>query len=127
MKYAFLAMMLFAAASPAAADQVRFTGRTSATDPILIRDALQNILRYAHATQQCTTLSSVEASVLPADYRPADPRYRVADGPVTYERWDAVLCGRSTPFLVGFWPAPEGGTMFQVSHPIPDDLPEVRR
>jgi|GEM_PF-6376969 len=47
-----------------------------------------------------------------AGYVPKDPKYRVTQARVTYERWDANLCGRVTPFLIGFWPSPEGGTMF---------------
>lgn len=118
------AMLLFAA-GPAAAEQVRFTGNTTA-DATLIRDALQNILRHAYGTQGCASLTAVEAAVLPG-YVPADDRYRVQQSDVRYERWDAVLCERPVSYLVGFWPSPEGGTMFQVSHPLPADVPPGSR
>jgi hypothetical protein len=107
------------AASP---QQVRFTGRTTA-DAVLIGDALGNILRFASASRNCQALSAVEASVLPADYVPGDPKYRVGEGKVVYERWDANLCGEVTTFLVHFWPSPQGGTMFSVSYPYPPDAP----
>lgn len=117
-----LAALLCFTATPAAAQQVRFTGYTTA-EPTLIRDTLNQLVRHAAATQACTELTAVEAAVLPPDYRPADPRYRAAaEGAaedVTYERWDAMLCGRTVAYLVGFWPSPEGGTMFQLSHPFP--------
>lgn len=110
------------AAGAAGPQQVHFTGRTTA-DAVLIRDALGNIMRFAAARDNCSTLSAVEADVLPADYVPADPKYRVGEGRVTYERWDAHLCGRVTRFLVHFWSAPQGGTMFSVSYPYPADAP----
>ena len=125
MGFAYLPVLLFVFGQ-GAPQQVHFTGRTTA-DATLIRDALQNVVRYGDALQQCTTLSAVEARVLPADYRPRDSRYHIAGAEVRYEHWDAVLCGRPTAFLVGFWSAPQGGTMFQVSYPLPDDVPSEPR
>lgn len=113
----FTFVVAIGAPQPARADQVHFTGHTT-VDELVIRDALQNILRVAVAREQCNQLSAVEARVLPADYRPADPAYRVAPD-ARYERWEVTLCGRVVPFLLGFWSAPEGGTMFQVGHPFP--------
>ncbi len=116
-----LATLLLATAAPAHADQVRFTGQTTA-DGLLIRDALQNILRFAYATRQCTTLTAVEANVLDA-YEPQDPMYRVGSGQITYESWSATLCGETIKFLISFWPSVEGGTMFGIGYPYPPDAP----
>ena len=123
-----LPLMLAAAlavGSPPAANprQIRFTGRTTA-DATLIKDALRHVLLYG-ATKACHSLSVVEASILPADYVPSDPKYRVGEGKVIYERWNADLCGRITTFLVHFWPSPEGGTMFSISYPYPLDAPKL--
>jgi hypothetical protein len=111
-----------AVAVPARADQVHFTGRTT-VDGIVIRDALQTVLRVAAASLHCNQLTAVEASVLPAGWAPADPASRVGPAQTRYERWDAALCGHSEPFLLGFWPASDGGTMFQVHFPYPPDGP----
>jgi hypothetical protein len=110
-----LASMLPASAR---ADQVRVTGESTA-DATLIRDAVQQILRIGAGALECHELTAVEASVLPDDWRPADPKYRLGPPGTRYERWEATLCGRAVPFLIGFWDAPEGGTMFQVGYPFP--------
>jgi hypothetical protein len=110
------------AASPAWADQVHFTGQTTAT-PQLIKDTLQNILLFSHTTKKCDTLSAVESTILPKTYVPTDPKYRVGQPPIVYESWYATLCGEQTKFLISFWPSPEGGTMFSVGYPYPPDAP----
>ena len=123
MRLAFtLGVLLLMCSQTAPAAQVRFTGRTNA-DPVLIKDALQDILRVAQANQGCTTLSDVRSTVLPEDYVPEDERYRVAEAKVRYERWDVTLCDRPDSFLFSFWPSPEGGSLFALGYPLPADLP----
>ena len=106
-------------AAPASADQIRFTGETS-VDAVVIRDALQNVLRVAAVSEHCNAMSAVESSLLPHDYRPPQA-YDAAPAGARYERWNVTLCGRVVPFLLGFWTPPEGGTMFQVGYPYPAD------
>ena len=57
-------------AAPAQADQVRFTGDTTASET-LIKDALRNIQLVMLSYNDCPTLERVEASVL-TDYKPKD-------------------------------------------------------
>jgi hypothetical protein len=117
-----LALLLaVAAAAPARADQVHFTGTTS-VDNIVIRDALQNIALVA-ASRGCTQITAVEARLLPADYRPTDADQHGDRPGLRYERWDVTLCGAVLPFLLAFWQPPEGGTMFQITLPYPADAP----
>ena len=117
---AFAALLLAAGmTAPARADQVHFTGDTSA-DAAVIRDALQNVLRVTAVSEHCSTMSAVQSSLLPQNYRP--PRgYDAAPATAHYERWDVTLCGRVVPFLLGFWTPAEGGTMFQIGYPYPTD------
>lgn len=112
-----LALLTFVTGAPALADQVHFTGDTT-VDEVVIRDALQTIARVAAARENCGTMSDVEASLLPADYRPPEG-YAVAPAGGHYELWNVTLCGRVVPFLLGFWTPPEGGTMFQIGYPYP--------
>lgn len=121
---AFALLLASSAPSPARADQVHFTGTTS-VDAVVIRDALQNILRVA-AARGCNQLSAVEASLLPSDYAPPD-RNDYGERPgLRYERWNVTLCRSVIPFLLGFWTPPEGGTMFQIVLPLPADVPARR-
>ena len=112
-----LGAMVLACSHPAMAQQVRFTGQTGA-DQTLLRDALQQLARHAYATLSCATLTAVSSTVLPDGFEPR-PANRVAARIVRYERWDATLCGRTVSYLFGYWPSPEGGSMFQVSYPFP--------
>jgi len=105
----------------ASADQVRFTGQTRA-DGVLAKDILQNVLRYAFATDKCSSLTEVEASTL-SGYQPADTRYRVGKGTIIYERWTATLCGKKVKFLVSYWPVESGGSDFALGVPYPADAP----
>ncbi len=118
-------LLALAVAAPAQADQVHFTGVTS-VDNVVIRDTLQNILQVA-AARGCNQLTAVEASMLPADYRPADAGQHGDRPGLRFERWDVTLCGTALPFLLGFWNAPQGGTMFQIILPYPADAPPARR
>ena len=121
---AFLACLgpSFLLAQPARADQVHFTGTTTASET-LIRDTLQTILRTAYLRTRCAALSSVDAAILSPGYRPKDSRYRVGEGKRTYERWSVVLCGKTIKYLITFWPAADGGTMFSIGDPYPPDAP----
>ena len=95
------------------ADQLQFTGNTTADVP-LIKDALRNVQIYAQARMKCERLEKVVAEVLPKDFsRPGPPGPE--QSPATYERWLVTLCGTNVPFLISFWPAAQGGTMFNVT------------
>ena len=123
MKFSYVlgAFGIFAAQS-ALADQVHFTGNTTA-DVTLIKDALQNILVYSKVAENCPTLDGVEAQILSPAYKPVDAATRPEAGNGTYESWTATLCGKSVKFLITFWPASEGGTMLAVTYPYPIDAP----
>lgn len=122
MKRLMYLTVAMAVPEPALADQVRFTGNTTA-DVTLIKDALHNILLYGNATDHCATLESVEAKILSPSYKPADAATRPEAGKGTYESWTATLCGKPIKFLITFWPASDGGTMFAVTVPYPADAP----
>jgi hypothetical protein len=113
-------------ATPAAAETLRFHGDTAANGT-LIRDALRNVQLVGQGRFECGVISEVEAAVLPASYKLADMQRLAKGADVIYERWIVTLCGRKEPFLIGFWPAREGGVMFNVRHPYPDDAPQAAR
>jgi hypothetical protein len=120
---AFALLIIVAMPAPARADQLHFTGQTR-VDGAVVRDAMQNVAQVAAGAEHCNQLTAVEASLLPDGWAPSDPAYRVGPAASTrYERWDVSLCGRTVPFLLGFWPAPEGGMMFQVGYPYPEAAP----
>ena len=97
-------------ASPA--DEPRFTGNTIA-DATLKRDALRMIGMIVHGKFKCDALDLIEAEGIPADAQP-HVWLPPGAGPATYERWIVTACSHKQPFLVVFWPAKEGGMMFQV-------------
>ncbi len=97
-------------ASPA--DEPRFTGNTIA-DATLKRDALRMIGMIVHGKFKCDALDLIEAEGIPADAQP-HAWLPPGAGPATYERWIVTACSHKQPFLVVFWPAKEGGMMFQV-------------
>jgi hypothetical protein len=99
--------------------QLRITGRTTA-DATLIHDAVQEVTRFSSLALKCDKLTGIEASVMPQGWQPADSNFRIGPPGTIYERWDAAGCGRVIPFLIGFWKAAEGGSMFQVAHPFPE-------
>lgn len=109
-------------AFPANAEQLSFTGRTTA-DIILIKDALRHIQLIGQGERNCGTISAVEATVLPESYSPRKPFPPVAANRVIYESWSANLCGDVVKFLISFWSSDDGGTMFAVTHPYPADAP----
>ena len=117
-----LAIAALGLSQPARADEVRFTGNTTA-DVTLIKDALHNILLYGNAADQCSNLESVEAKILSPSYKPSDAATRPEAGKGRYESWTATLCGKPTKFLMTFWPANDGGTMFAITVPYPADAP----
>jgi hypothetical protein len=117
-----LGLVALAISQVSLADQVHFNGQTTAND-LLIKDTLENILLFARATEKCSSLEAVDAVILPTNYAPSDPHYRAGKGTVTYESWNATLCGKHIKFLISFWPSSEGGTMFAVGYPYPRDAP----
>ena len=103
---------------------MRFTGQTTA-DLQLIKDALRQIQLIGQARNDCGVISAVEASVHPQDYLPSEA-HRVGEGQVTYETWSTIMCDTEAKFLISFWEAPEGGTMFAVGYPHPTDATEYQ-
>lgn len=103
---------------PAMAQQVRFTGVTTADETLLV-DTLRMVARLGPSRFDCPTVEAVEAQVLPASFSPPGDDKPEGDHPTTYERWDATFCGRVVPLLVSFWPAEQGGMMFRVGLPFP--------
>jgi hypothetical protein len=96
-----------------AQEQVRFTGTTSA-DEQLIHDAFQNIVLYVRENLKCDTIEQVAAEVLPDGKVKRDAAQPEGTGPATYELWTVSFCGKEQPFLVVFWEAKEGGTMYRI-------------
>lgn len=96
-----------------AQEQVRFTGSTSANEK-LIHDAFQHILLYVRASLKCQNIDLVEAEVLPDGAVKRDATQPEGTGPAIYERWTVTFCGKKQPFLIAFWDAKEGGTMYRI-------------
>ena len=109
-------------AVPVTAEQLRFSGQSTA-DMALIKDTLGHIQVVGQGQRDCGVISAVDASILPEGYSPADSGYRVGQGKVTYESWSATMCGETVKFLISFWPASDGGTMFAVGYTYPSDAP----
>lgn len=108
-------------ATSAIAEQLRFTGQTTA-NVVLIKDTLRQIQLVGQAQTNCGVISAVEASILPKNYQPSKA-YRVGTWSVIYETWSTMMCGNEIKFLISFWPAPDGGMMFAVGYPYPSDAP----
>ena len=104
---------------PAFAQQVRFTGDTTANETLLL-DTLRTVALLGPGQFNCPTVEAVEAQVLPESFSPPDNENPEGDSPTIYERWDATFCGKSVPLLIAFWPAEQGGMMFRVGLPFPD-------
>ena len=103
-----------------AEDQVRFTGSTTA-DEKLINDVFQSIAHYVLERLKCQNIELIEADVLPDGAVKRDASLPEGTGPATYEQWTVTYCGKKLPFLVVFWDAKEGGTMYRVQlRPQPD-------
>jgi hypothetical protein len=122
MGYRFLVGLSLATlvSSVAYADTFRFTGATT-VDMTVAKGALKNIQLIGLGTLGCGTIGAVEAEVLPPSYSPRNTDNYAGSAKETYERWTVTLCGKATPFLLGFWPASDGGMMFHVSYPFPPD------
>jgi len=121
--FAFVATFVTSAicATSAIAEQLRFTGQTTA-NVVLIKDTLRQIQLVGQAQNNCGVISAVEANILPKNFQPSKA-YRVGAGSVTYETWSAMMCGNEIKFLISFWPSPDGGMMFAVGYPYPSDAP----
>jgi hypothetical protein len=107
-----------AARFPASADQVRFTGQTTA-DQTLVVDALNTVARLGPSRFSCPTVEAVKVQILPKSFTPGGKDNPEGSNPTTYERWDATFCGKDVPLLVAFWPSTEGGMMFRIGLPFP--------
>ena len=116
-----IAAALSVCATTAMAEELRFTGQTTANLE-LIKDTLRQIQLIGQARNDCGVISAVEAAVHSEDFLPSEP-YRVGEGQVTYEPWSTIMCGSEVKFLISFWAAPEDGTMFAVGYPYPADAP----
>ena len=104
---------------PAYAQQVRFTGDTTANEKLLV-DTLRTVALLGPGQFNCPTVDAVEAQVLPESFSPPGKDNPEGSSPTTYERWDATFCGKAVSLLVAFWPAEEGGMMFRVGIPFPE-------
>ena len=108
-----LLLVALTTTSAIAQEQVRFTGTTSA-DEQLIHDAFQNIALYVRDSLKCDRIEQVAAEVLPDGTVKRDAAQPEGTGPATYEMWTVSFCGKKQPFLVVFWEAKEGGTMYRI-------------
>jgi len=114
-----LVTAILAFSLPASAQQVRFTGQTTADETLLV-DTLRTVALLGPGQFDCPTVEAVEAQVLPKSFAPPGKDNPEGSNPTTYERWDATFCGKVVPLLLAFWPAAEGGMMFRVGLPFPD-------
>ena len=114
----FIFVAALACSLPAAADQVRFTGQTTA-DGTLVVDTLNAVALLGPARFNCPTVEAVEAKILPKSFTPPGKDNPEGSSPTTYERWNATFCGKTVPLLIAFWPAADGGMMFRIGIPFP--------
>ena len=110
---AMFAALLLIGSDISYADQLRFTGNTTA-EVRLIQDVLRNVQIYSRASMNCERLEKVVAEVLPRDFSKPGP-VGPEKPPTTYERWIVTLCGTEVSFLMSFWPDTHRGTMFNVT------------
>jgi hypothetical protein len=104
---------------PALAQQVRFTGDTTANETLLV-DTLRTVALLGPSQFSCPTVEAVQAQVLPESFSPPGNDNPEGRNPTTYERWDATFCGKVVPVLIAFWAAEQGGMMFRVGIPFPE-------
>ncbi len=104
---------------PAFAQQVSFTGDTTANETLLV-DTLRTVALLGPGQFSCPTVEAVEAQILPESFSPPGNDNPEGANPTTYERWDATFCGKVVPLLIAFWPAEQGGMMFRVGLPFPE-------
>ncbi|HTK86050.1 MAG TPA: hypothetical protein VL625_13280 [Patescibacteria group bacterium] len=108
-----------AAAYPSklSAKNVEFKGKTTA-DAALVNSVFSNIMSISVKRLKCGSATQVTQEILPATYKPGGETFDNLTT-TTFEKWTPTLCGREISFLVGFWPAADGGTMFRVVLPFP--------
>ena len=100
--------------------EIEFTGKTDANGP-LIWDAMQEVIRFSGHHLKCGQITKVDASILPPDWQPGDPNFRIGPPTTRYERWEVTMCGKTDKFLLGFWNDAKAGVQFSVGHPFPKE------
>ena len=104
-------------AGSANAAQVRMVGTTTA-DARLSEDVMRHVMLIANGLLHCSTVTLIEPELLPPSFKPSGGPHAECSAETTYERWNVTLCGKKVPFLVAFWSASVGGTMFRVGYPF---------
>jgi hypothetical protein len=119
---AFVLMVLgVSVAVQATPAPVSVTGNTTA-DGELLRDTLVYLTQFAPSFG-CDRITSVDTYVLPPDTIRAKASFRMHDNQATYERWQVTVCGKVERFLIIYSPDPQGGTIFAINYPYPQDAP----
>jgi hypothetical protein len=109
------------AAQPAAAYDLKVTGRTLATKQ-LVSDVIKRIAGYTKQTTGCSFLFSVDMKVMGRGYTPRQPAMPAAGRSGHYEQWTVNACGKKQLFQVGMWTSPRGGADYAVT-PITRPMP----
>ncbi len=109
------------AGSPAAAYDLKITGRTLA-GPQLTTDLLRQIQTYSKATGGCSFLFSVHMQVMPRNYAPARPTMPATARGGHFEEWTVNACAAKQRFQIAMWPSPRGGNDFAIT-PLTGRMP----
>jgi hypothetical protein len=110
---ALAAGLALASGQAANAYDIKFTGKTRATGK-LMQDVLGTITGYSKYTYKCSFIFAVDSTILPPNYVPRAPAYRMASPQRSYERWALNLCGQRRWFFVAFGNTPQGGADYKV-------------
>ena len=100
------------AGQPAAAYQIRTTGRTMAS-PQLAADVLNDIARYSKTTGGCSFIYSADMQIVPDSQR--------ADGGHS-EIWTLNVCAAKQRFRIAMQPSPRGGSDYTIQ-PLTSRMP----
>jgi hypothetical protein len=109
------------AAQPAAAYDLKVTGRTRAT-PQLAADVIARIALYTKQNSRCAFLFSVDMKVMGPGYTPRQPAMPAAGRSGHYEQWMVNACGKKQLFQVGLWTSPRGGADYALT-PMTGPMP----
>ena len=96
------------------AEQVLFTGHTRANDT-LIHDIMKYVALIGKARSQCDSPNAVETEICRTTSRPQLTSRQQAGQMFDTSVGRSLSCGRVEPFIIGYWPAPDGGMRFLVS------------